>query len=146
MRLSRTSTIVTGAAALVLAGAAPAVGDPVGGDQIHLTCGSATYDVVSSKGDGDWTPVHDTRSTRVFIPTSFGSFSGTISDPDGNVVDTFDEPGTTLKGSGARDAKADIISCTFSFTEVSDGSDPEFPAGYTFTGVGEVRGFTRAGH
>lgn len=146
MSMSRTLTIVTGAAPLLLAGAAPAVADPSGGDQIHLTCGSATYDVVSSKGDGDWTPVHDVRSTRVFIPTSFGSFTGTITDANGDVVDTFTDPGPSIKGSGTRDAKADIISCTYTFSDVSDGSDPEFPAGYTFTGTGEVRGFTAAGH
>jgi hypothetical protein len=146
MKLSRTLTIVTGAGALLLAGAAPAVADPVGGDQIHLTCGSTSYDVVSNKGNGAWTPVHDTRSTRVFIPTSFGSFTGTIRDANGTVVDTFTDPASSVKGSGARDAMADIISCTYTFTEVSDGSDPNFPAGYTFTGTGDVSGFTRAGH
>jgi hypothetical protein len=146
MRLPSTLTIVTGAAALLLAGAAPSVADPSGGDQIQLTCGSATYDVVSSKGDGDWTPVHDTRSTRVFVPTSFGSFTGTIFDTEGNPVDTFSDPGPTFKGSGARDAKADVISCTFEFDEVSDGSDPEFPAGYRFVGTGEVTGFVPGGH
>lgn len=52
------------------------------------------------------------------------------------MVDTFTEPGAG-KGRSAKGRK-DLVSCTFSFTEPSDGSDPEFPAGSTFTGTGTV--------
>jgi hypothetical protein len=34
---------------------------------------------------------------------------------------------------------------TFSFSEVSDGSDPEFPEGFSYTGAGEVRVFATPG-
>jgi len=34
-----------------------------------------------------------------------------------------------------------LIDGTAGIAEVSDGSDPELPEGFTFTGVGEVRGF-----
>lgn len=30
------------------------------------------------------------------------------------------------------------MNCTFTFTEVGGGSDPEFPAGLSFTGSGSV--------
>ena len=105
-----------------------------------LTCGSATYQVVTA-GNGDWTPAHDTHSNLVFIPHAFTGFHGEVRDADGNLVDTFDEPAGS-QGSGKQ--KNDV-SCTFSFHEVSDGSDPEFPAGYTFTGSGGVTGQI-AGH
>jgi hypothetical protein len=145
MKIVRTAALLTGAGALVLGGATSAVADPKNGDAFDLTCGSTTYLVVGN-GNGEWTPVHDTASHRVFVPTSFGSFSGTITDENGDFVDSFTEEGSTVKGSGARDRKGDIIGCTFEFTEISDGSDPEFPAGYTLTGSGEVTGFVRATH
>jgi hypothetical protein len=145
MRIVRTAALLTGVGALVLGGTTSAVADPKGGDAFDLTCGSTTYSVVGN-GDGDWTPVHDTASTRVFVPTSFGDFTGVIRDENGGFVDSFTEEGPTLKGSGARGHKADIISCTYEFSEVSDGSDPEFPAGYTFTGSGEVSGFVPGVH
>ena len=61
-------------------------------------------------------------------------------DADGNVVDDFVEEGDVPKGQSAKN-KGDILECTFSFTEVSDGSDPEFPEGFTLFAEGEVRGF-----
>jgi hypothetical protein len=140
MKIARTSAVLSGAVAVVLSCTTSAVADPTKGGEFDLRCGSATYPVVVA-GNGEWTPAHDTSSTRVFVPTSFGSFSGVVTDENGHVVDSFTEPGFTQKGSGARDAKADVIYCTFTFSEVSDGSDPEFPEGYTFTGSGEVWGF-----
>ena len=70
----------------------------------------------------------------------FGEFHGTVLDTEGNVVDEFVDEGDVPKGQSAKN-KSDILECTFSFTEVSDGSDPEFPEGYTFIGEGEVRVF-----
>jgi hypothetical protein len=132
-----------------LGGAAVAVGvlgssmgaagaDPKGGGT-HLTCDGASYEVVVA-GNGNWTPAHDTDSNTVFVPTWFGDFHGTVRDDAGNVVDEFFEEGDFPKGQSAKN-KGDILECTFSFTEVSDGSDPEFPEGFTFTGEGEVRVF-----
>ena len=145
MKIGRSAALLAGVGAFVLGGTTSAVADPNTGEAFDLTCGSATYSVVGN-GNGDWTPVHDTASTRVFVPTGFGDFTGTIYDENGDFVDTFTEEGPTAKGSGARNHKADIISCTYEFSDVSDGSDPEFPAGYTFVGTGEVTGFVAGGH
>lgn len=114
--------------------------DPKHGDTFDLTCGSTTYHVVVN-GNGEWTPAHDLRSNKVFIPHAFGTFYGVIRNPAGEVVDSFSEPGS-VQGSGKQ---KNGVSCVYSFVEVSDGSDPEFPAGSTFTGSGSVTGQI-AGH
>jgi hypothetical protein len=119
-------------------GVGAAGADPKGG-VTHLTCGGTSYEVVVA-GNGNWTPAHDTNSNTIFVPTWFGDFRGTVRDANGDVVDDFVEEGDFSKGQSAKN-KGDVVECTFSFTEVSDGSDPEFPEGFTFTGVGEVRGF-----
>jgi hypothetical protein len=129
----------TVAASVLGSGVGAAGADPKGG-VTHLTCDDGgSYEVVVA-GNGNWTPAHDTNSNTIFVPTWFGDFHGTVRDADGNVVDDFVEEGDVPKGQSAK-TKGDILECTFSFTEVSDGSDPEFPEGFTFTGVGEVRGF-----
>ena len=110
------------------------------GDAFVLTCGNTSYDVVTA-GNGDWTPAHDTNSNKTFIPHTFTGFHGVLRDASGAVVETFDDPPTT-QGSGKQ--KNDV-SCTFSLHEVSDGSDPEFPLGYTFDITGGVTGQI-AGH
>jgi hypothetical protein len=134
--LARTLTV----AGLSLGLAVPALGstayaDPKAGDAIPLTCGATTYQVVVN-GNGDWTPAHDVNSNLVFIPHWFGAFHGEVRDAQGVLVDQFDEPAGT-QGSGKQ--KNDV-SCTYRFHDVGDGSDPEFPAGYTFDGIGTVSG------
>ncbi len=110
-----------------------------GGAPFDLVCGGTTYQVVTM-GNGEFTPAHDVHGRLVFIPHAFGVFHGEVH--NGQVlVDSFDEPGST-QGSGKQ--KNDVA-CTFSFHDVSDGSDPEFPAGYTFDGSGSVTGQI-AGH
>ncbi len=113
--------------------------DPVnakGSFVTDLVCdNSQTYTVVVN-GNGNFTPAHDIDSNATLIPVAFGPFSGTIRDAQGNLVDTFTEPGTS-KGQSAKGGK-DLVTCTFTFTETSDGTDPEFPAGFTFTGTGTV--------
>jgi len=141
--MTRWTTRALGGAAVVAGVLASGVGaagaDPKGG-VTHLTCEDGTsYEVVVA-GNGNWTPAHDSNSNTIFVPTWFGDFHGTVRDADGNVVEDFVEEGDVPKGQSAKN-KGDILACTFSFTEVSDGSDPEFPEGFTFTGVGEVRGF-----
>lgn len=64
----------------------------------------------------------------MLVPLSFGPFTGTVTDSQGNVVDTVSEPGDD-KGASAKNAK-DAVSCTFSLTDTQDG--------YTFTGGGSV--------
>jgi hypothetical protein len=141
--MTRWTTRALGGAAVVASvlgsGMRAAGADPKGGVTI-LTCDDgSTYETVVA-GNGNWTPAHDTNSNTILVPTWFGDFHGTLRDADGNVIEDFVEEGDSPKGQSATN-KGDIVACTFSFTEVSDGSDPEFPEGFTFTGVGEVRGF-----
>src|SRR5947209_6648834 len=77
---------------------------------------------------GKWSAAHDLASTRVFVPNAFGDFTGTVYDANGQVVDSFTEPGS-VKGSGKQPSD---VSCTFVERQVSDGSDPSFPAGFVF--------------
>ena len=137
--LARTALTAACAAGLALSATATAQADPKG-EAFDLVCGNATYEVVTM-GNGDYTPAHDVNSNLTFIPHAFGAFHGEIHDASGALVDTFDEP-ASHQGSGKQ--KNDV-SCTFHFHEVSDGSDPEFPAGYTFDGSGSVTGQV-AGH
>lgn len=105
-------------------------------ETIPLTCADGqSFDVVVN-GNGEFTPARDLDTTRVLVPHAFGPFHGEVRDAQGVLVDSFDEDGV-VKGSGKQ--KTDIT-CTFTFHEVSDGSDPEFPAGYTFHGSGTVIG------
>ncbi|HUR15122.1 MAG TPA: hypothetical protein VM097_11595 [Mycobacteriales bacterium] len=139
--LARTLSVIGLSVGLAAPSLGTAYADPHAGDgSFPLTCGGTTYQVVTA-GNGEWTPAHDTGSNWVFIPHAFTAFHGEVRDASGAVVDTFDEPGAT-QGKGKQ--KNDV-SCSYSFHEVSDGSDPEFPAGYTFDGGGGVTGQI-AGH
>ncbi len=133
--LSRMLAVVGLSAGLAVPMLSPASADPKG-DTFSLTCGSTAYQIVV-KGNGTWSPAHDLGSTRVFIPHAFQGFHGEVYDTDGNLVGTFDDPGVQTQGSGKQ--KNDL-SCTFSFVEVSDGTDPDFPVGFTFVGSGGVTG------
>ena len=103
---------------------------------IPVVCDNGqTYDVAVN-GAGQFTPAHDIDSNTILVPVSFGPFTGTVRNAQGQVVDTFTDP-PSEKGQAAKGLK-DAVNCTYSFTEVSDGSDPEFPAGFTFSGTGTV--------
>jgi hypothetical protein len=138
---ARTLTVAGLGAALVVPASLGSVAsaDPKG-DSFALTCGSTTYQV-TTMGDGEYTPAHDLNSNLMFIPHAFTGFHGVVRDASGALVYSFDEPAGT-QGSGKQ--KNDV-SCTYVFHQVSDGSDPEFPAGYTFDGSGGVSGQI-AGH
>jgi hypothetical protein len=137
MARARTLSVVGIATALavpLLGGTASA--DPSGGDRFTLTCGGTTYQAVSN-GNGQFTAAHDLNSTKTFVPHAFGPFTGNLYDASGTLVSTETDPAVT-QGSGKQ--KNDL-SCTYSFTFVSDGSDPEGPpADWTFTGSGSVTG------
>jgi hypothetical protein len=138
-----TSLRTTAAAGVVLVAvgtsiSGPAVADPVNAPEIEslpLTCDGQTYQVVVN-GNGAFTPAHDTDSTRMFIPTSFGEFTGTITDAQGEVIDSFTEP-PMAKGSSTK-ARSTSVDCTFTFSE--DFVDPELGPLH-FEGSGEVTGF-----
>jgi len=130
------------AVALVAAGVlVPAAGaDPKPGRNSGLfdvVCGSTTYHAIG-EGNGNFTPAHDLASNTMLIPLSFGVFTGTTRDADGNIIDVETDP-PTAKGQSAK--QPGTVNCTYSFVFVSDGSDPTGPpAGYSFTGEGSVVG------
>lgn len=124
------------ATGLVVAGGTAAVAAPTKGFPVTITCGGTAYQTVVN-GNGDFAPAHDTNSNSILVPVAFENFTGTIRDDAGNVVDTFTEAFVERKGQSAKN-KTDVVDCVYTFTEVSDGSDPEFPAGWTFTGEGGV--------
>jgi len=103
-----------------------------------LTCGSTTYDLALTPGNGEFTPAFDADGNGVFVPTGFGDFHGEVYDAQGNLVDSFHEEGSVEKGASGKHRAT--VDCTYRFDDISDGSDPEFPAGYRFVGVGEVTG------
>jgi hypothetical protein len=95
--------------ATAAAGAAKA--DPVNhGLPVTLTCGSTVLDTVTN-GNGEFTPAHDTNSTRVFIPVQFGPVTDVFTDADG-ITTTTTEPLQPPKGS-ANPANRTILDCTF---------------------------------
>ena len=118
---------------LLLAAAVPAAADPGSADEaFSLVCDNGvTYEIVVN-GNGEFTPGHDIDSTSILVPTSFGPFTGTVTGPDGTVVEEINEPGSA-KGSSARMPLA-TITCTFQFEETDE-------AGFTFSGGGSVTGF-----
>ncbi|MGH9152227.1 MAG: hypothetical protein ACRD03_07505 [Acidimicrobiales bacterium] len=125
--------VALGMASTLVVGAAGA--DPKG-EAIPLDCDNGQSYVVYVNGNGEFTPGHVADGTAVVVPVAFGEFTGTVRDPDGDVVETFSEPGST-KGRSAKGVK-DPVTCSFSFSFVGDGSDPEFPEGYSFEGSGTV--------
>jgi hypothetical protein len=112
--------------------------DPAKGDAVPLVCDNGkTYSAVVN-GNGQFTPAHDLNSNAVLVPVSFGSTAITAVFPDGNVVN-FTEPATS-KGQSAKGLK-DPVTCTYTFSFTSDGSDPTGPpAGTVVTGTGSVVG------
>lgn len=129
---ARGLALLAGSALVVALGpAGPAMADPKG-EIITVDCGDTTY-TITANGNGDFTPGHDTASTAMLIPVSFGDFTGTITDEQGNVLESFVEPGRA-KGP-ANNAEFD---CTFSITETFE--HPELGT-LTFTGSGTVQGF-----
>jgi hypothetical protein len=128
------SVVVGGLLAMPVLGALPAQASS--GFTFQLACGGTTY-IVTANGNGDWTPARDTASTAVFIPHAFGPETDTIRNASGVVQSTETQPART-QGSGKQ--KSDL-SCTYTISFTSDGSDPGGPpAGWTFTATGTVTG------
>lgn len=139
MKVFRRCAVVAAGIGALVATSVPTAGSAIAAPQdafeVTLDCDNGeSYDVVVT-GNGEFTPARDQNSTLVLIPVAFGDFTGTLFDDEGNEVDSFTEEGTTAKGSGKQ--KRDAV-CTFEFTEVSDGSDPEFPEDFVFVGSGSV--------
>ena len=121
---------------LALAATTGAAGADPKGETCELECDNGeTYEVITS-GSGDFTPALVVDSNTVLVPVEFGAFHGVVRNPAGAIVDEFNDP-PTPKGQSGKNLK-DPVECEFSFFEVSDGSDPEFPAGFTFSATGSV--------
>lgn len=142
MKVFRRCAVVAAGIGAVLATSLPVAGSAAAAQPFEATlvCNNGQEYEVEGNGNGDFTPVRDKNSNRVFVPISFGDFSGAIFDEEGVLVDSFTEEGTFEKGSGKQ--KSDAV-CTFEFSEVSDGSgDPDdehfLPEGFTFVGSGTV--------
>lgn len=129
---ARTSTglVVVG---LLLGAPGVASADPGGADQsFPLVCDNGvTYRIVVS-GNGEFTPAHDIDSNSILVPTAFGPFVGTVTDPDGNVVEEINEPGSA-KGQSSKQRRT-TATCTFHFEETDE-------AGFTFSADSSVTGF-----
>jgi hypothetical protein len=82
-----------GAAAMVFAGASTAAADPTNaknGEVLELQCdGGLGTLVISTNGNGDWTPGLVTTSNQVLIPYRF-HFEGSFT-PVGGATETFSE-------------------------------------------------------
>ena len=117
-------------------GAVSVAADPAKGQLVPLSCDNGQAYVGVVNGDAEFTAIHDLGSTATLVPVQLGPFTGTVTDREGRVISSFTNPGKS-KGRSAV-GLADPITCSFSFTDVSDGSDPGFPEGYTFTGSGTV--------
>ena len=133
--MHRTRLITLGvatAAALIAGSAGAATADPTNAKDtlpIQLACDNGhTYTVVAN-GNGQFTPAHDLDSNAVVVPVAFGEVTATLTDPDGNVVDSETDPPVS-KGSSAKNPNA-TTNCSF-FASATD------PDGFTFTLNGTV--------
>jgi hypothetical protein len=136
---ARSALAVAGlAVAATLGTASGASADPSKGDVgIPVVCDNGITYVIAANGNGAFTPAHDMASTTMLIPTSFGEFHGTITDSDGNVIDSFTDPPMT-KGNSGNHARATTTSCGYTITDTFE--DPDLGT-LTFTGEGSVTGF-----
>ena len=127
------------ALALVAAGA-PAGADPVNAPDVTpvpITCDNGhTYDAAVN-GNGDFTPAHDVNSTKILVPLMFGEFTGTVTDSEGNVLESFTDPALT-KGKANKKQRRTQTTCTYTFEATFD--DPDLGT-LTFSGTGSVVGF-----
>jgi hypothetical protein len=120
--------------------AAPASADPGSADDsFPLTCDNGqTYDITTSRGQGEWTPGFDTAGTTVLLPMSFGNFvaAGYLASeyPGGEPLFTFEEPAISVKPAHAKGLRR--MDC--SFEQVSVEYDSELDADIAFVVTGDV--------
>jgi hypothetical protein len=123
-------TAVAAVAAVILLPAASAAADPTNAKDtipIQLACDNGHSYTVVANGNGQFTPAHDLDSTAIVVPVAFGEVTATVTDPDGNVVDSETDPPVS-KGSSAQNPNA-TTNCSF-FASATD------PDGFTFTLTG----------
>lgn len=129
---------LTAAAALALLVPSAAQADPArNGDTISLTCGGQTFQVVLA-GNGDWLPAHDINSNRIFIPTTFGESTGTVTVVStGEVLDQFSDP-PIWKGQATKE-RGTSVNCTYGSS--FEFYDEELQEDLHITFTGSVGGF-----
>jgi hypothetical protein len=123
------------AAVLVLAGAA--VAGPINAQSpnsfvVTLDCDNRdSFDAIVV--GADWSPGHVIGQLGVFHVLAFPTFVGTVTDPEGNVVEQVSEP-ARFRGQGNVPASAtDVTTCSFE-VEFHEG-------GFTITVLGTVTGY-----
>jgi len=92
---------------------------------VTATCDNGQTFQIVTNGQGAFTAAHDRNSTATLIPFAFGEFTATVTDPAGNVVDTFTDPPLTKQAA----ANHNLLECPYTFSQ----TDPD---GFTFTGSG----------
>ena len=92
---------------------------------VTATCDNGQSFQIVTNGNGAFTAAHDRNSTATLIPFAFGEFTGTLTDPAGNVVDTFTDPPVTKRAA----ANHNLLECPFTFSQIS-------PVGFKFAGSG----------
>jgi hypothetical protein len=129
------SLMLVCAAVLVLAGAA--VAGPINEQSpnsfiVTLNCDNGdSFDAIVV--GADWSPGHIIGEQGVFHVLAFPTFTGTVTDADGNVVDQFSDP-ARFRGQGNVPASAtDVTTCSFE-VEFHEG-------GFTLTVLGTVTGY-----
>lgn len=145
--MRRAITVTSAATAIVLAGATAATAAPPDEREvIPLVCDNGQTYFVEVNGNGAFSPGRDVGSTRVLVPISFGPFEFGVDIPPLGDPETFVDETREVKGSGKAGAQRDIISCTFTESELlteetvlEDGS--VVPAGTVLTFSGTVTGF-----
>lgn len=130
MRARKLTGLIAAGGLIAALAATPASADPKG-DTFPVVCDNGKTYILTANGNGEFTPGHDTNSTAVLIPLSFGPFTGTATYPDGT-SETFTEPGSS-KGRSGKNARG-TVNCTFTFS----GADED---GTTFMGSGSVTGY-----
>lgn len=131
MRTRKFAGLLAAGALIAAFAATPAGADPKKGDTFGLKCDNGQSYVITVNGNGDFTPGHLVDSTAVIVPLSF-DISGTVTDADGNVLDSFNFSQSKGKPTTGAD---DIVTCTFGGSGSEDGGET------TFTFSGTVTGF-----
>jgi hypothetical protein len=148
MAMGKTFAASAALGVALLASITAAAADPNGpsAELVSIDCGGGGSTQAAVNGDGEWTPAHDLESTGVFIPLEFGTFTGTLTDIEGNVVDQFVDPTVVPKGNARPPANRDPVDCTYSLTGTFVATQDDAPflvpgETYTFSGTGDVTGF-----
>ena len=83
------------------------------------TCANGQSFQIVINGNGVFSAAHDRNSTATFITFAFGEITGAVTDPAGNVVDTFTAPPVTKRAA----ANHSLLECLFTVSQtLPDGS------------------------